>query len=290
MNTPENFQDKRKKFMEENKVDIPSFANKKVYASTTPEKYTSKSKISNKRKRKINKKRLTALLGATGIAALAVFGGIKVYTNSQVQNEPITLVEALNNGETLESLDIDQNIQDELLNLQAALENEDITNSELIALSTRINDLQFDTIKTKLAKNLGVEESDIHLSTVAIAKDEGRIESTEKISVDGGKTYTRKDWFKNKNTMTDEIGDYIKNIGDMQRLMGQIQNGDINRQDIINQYKEVLQEIDQMAASEMTIDENGNISVEQVTQKNLEEKNQQTSYNKIEENDQEMER
>ena len=112
--------DKRKNFIDglsvenfgkDDHLSVPEFGKRNV----TPEKgkrtYKSNTKLSNKKpKRKLNRKFLLAL-GAAGIAGLAVFGGCKAFLDSQKQNNGVTIEEALNNQNTLETLGLDENIR-----------------------------------------------------------------------------------------------------------------------------------------------------------------------------------
>ena len=272
---------RNKEFKERYKVDLSSTKSKNTRVSEEKERYTSKNnelKKVRKTKRRLKPWAKIALVG------LIAFGGYKaydIYSTNQKENTPITLTQALENGDSLKDLKIDSSIKNELEEIKADLANKDISNSDLMALSTKINELQFDTIKTKLSKTLGAEESDITLSTGVESASEGTTRET--VEVEGGKTYTNKELFKNENTIPSEISDYIKEIGDMQTLMGKLQEGDFNRNDILKEYKEAVKSIDQMAATKMTVDKKGNISVEQTKQKDLKENNKETSRQEIEE-------
>ena len=272
---------RNKEFKERYKVDLSSTKSKNTRVSEEKERYTSKNnelKKVRKTKRRLKPWAKIALVG------LIAFGGYKaydIYSTNQKENTPITLTQALENGDSLKDLKIDSSIKNELEEIKADLANKDISNSDLMALSTKINELQFDTIKTKLSKTLGAEESDITLSTGVESASEGTTRET--VEVEGGKTYTNKELFKNENTIPSEISDYIKEIGDMQTLMGKLQEGDFNRNDILKEYKEAVKSIDQMAATKMTVDKKGNIYVEQIKQKDLKENNKETSRQEIEE-------
>ena len=278
--------EKRDKFINEYKVDVlPFMKEKRTKPAQEKEVYKSQNnKLKKVRKTKKRLKPAVKKVGAIGLVGLIAFGGYKaydIYSTNQKENTPITLTQALENGESLKDLKIDNSIKNELEEIKADLANEDISNSDLMALSTKINELQFDTIKTKLSKTLGAEESDITLSTGVESASEGTTRET--VEVEGGKTYTNKELFKNENTIPSEISDYIKEIGDMQTLMGKLQEGDFNRNDILKEYKEAVKSIDQMAATKMTVDKKGNISVEQTKQKDLKENNKETSRQEIEE-------
>lgn len=290
------FQEKRQEFLRKNKVelDVPKFAQEKNSPSRKREVYRG-SKEQRKRAQERNKRRrqkiLAKRIGTIGLVGLIAFGGVKAVSEYNHNNAAITLEQALENGESLKTLKIDKSIEDELNEIKGKLANEEMSNEELIKLSTEINGLQFDNIKTKLSKTLKVDESDIELHTSVVSMQEG--ETYESVTVENGETYGKKGFLENKNTISDEISQYIKDIGKMQTLMGEIQSGDINRSDIFKEYKKAVKGIDQMAAAKMSVDEKGNITVEKTKVKELKEnnkeKNKETSKQEIVQED-DMER
>ena len=272
---------RNKEFKERYKVDLSSTKGKNTRVSGEKERYTSKNNELKKIRKTKRRLKPWAKIALVGLIFFKQKTAYDIYSTNQKENTPITLTQALENGDSLKDLKIDSSIKNELEEIKADLANKDISNSDLMALSTKINELQFDTIKTKLSKTLGAEESDITLSTGVESASEGTTRET--VEVEGGKTYTNKELFKNENTIPSEISDYIKEIGDMQTLMGKLQEGDFNRNDILKEYKEAVKSIDQMAATKMTVDKKGNISVEQTKQKDLKENNKETSRQEIEE-------
>ena len=266
---------KREEFVKQYQVDVlPFMKDRKTRGAKEKEVYKSKNNQLNKVRRKRLKKPVKRI-ATIGLAGLIAFGGYKAYSaynEYQKENTPITLDQALQNGESLESLKIDNTVKNELEDIKEELGKEDISNSDLMGLSIRINELQFDTIKTKLANTLGEEESDITLHTGVAS--EGK--TKESVEVKGGEKYTNKEFLKNENTISSEISDYIKEIGDMQGLMQELQEGDFKRDDILSKYKKLVKSTDQMAASKITVDKNGNISVEYTKVKDLKENNKET--------------
>ena len=262
------FQEKRKEFLRQNKVDIevPTFMqkqNREVYRASRKERERVQ-RHNSKRRRKALAKRL-AIIGLVGLIA---FGGYKGYQSYQEKNESITLEQALENGESLDTLKIDNSIKNELDSIKEELTGNNITNQELLQLSTKINNLQFDTLKTKLSKTLNVDESDITLHTGVVSNQTG--ETHESVQVQDGQTYVGKEIFNNTNTISYDISRYIKDIGEMQTLMGKMQTGDIDRNSIIKSYKSTIKEIEQMATSKMFVDDKGNISIQKLQKRDLE--------------------
>lgn len=278
-----NFEERRKKFVEQNRegIDIPNFMKNN---GTNRNKEVYKGKKENRRrvqtKNKKNRKRILAKRLATiGLVGLIAFGGYNYYKDYQQENNSITLEQALENGETLESLKIDSSIEERIKDIKEKLSNPDLSNQELIKLSIEINELQFDTLKTKLAKTLNVDESDIKLYTGLVSKESG--ETYQSVKVKGGETYSKEDLitdFVNKeNTIDLNTAGYIEGIGNLMKFIGKSQEGNIDSDGIMKICKETIKEIDTMAAAEMSIDSKGNISVEKINKKDLAKENEQTS-------------
>ena len=270
-----NFEERREKFLKRNRdgIEIPTFVqnrNKEVYKGKKEDRRRIQKK-SKKNRKKILAKRIATI----GLAGLIAFGGYNYYKDYQQENNSITLEQALDNGETLDSLKIDSSIEEQLEDIKEKLSNPDISNQELIQLSTRINELQFDTLKTKLAKTLSVDESDIKLYTGLVSKESG--ETYQSVEVKGGEIYSKKDLFTRKNTISNDIAEYIESIGNMQTAMGKMQTGDINRNNIMKEYKKIIREIDTMSAAKMSIDSKGNIRVDKINKKDLAKENDKTS-------------
>ena len=262
------FQEKRKEFLRQNKVDIevPTFMqkqNREVYRASRKER-----ERVQRHNSKLRRKAVAKRLATIGLVGLIAFGGYKGYQSYQEKNESITLEQALENGESLDTLKIDNSIKNELDSIKEELTGNNITNQELLQLSTKINNLQFDTLKTKLSKTLNVDESDITLHTGVVSNQTG--ETHESVQVQDGQTYVGKEIFNNTNTISYDISRYIKDIGEMQTMMGKMQTGDIDRNSIIKSYKSTIKEIEQMATSKMFVDDKGNISIQKLQKRDLE--------------------
>lgn len=216
------------------------------------------------------KKKVVALL----LAGVTIAGGYNVaknvYNEYQQQNSPITLEQALEEGETLEILGINNNIVSEIQEIKTMLERDDLTNEEMIRLAPRISALQFDTAKTKLANTLGVSENDIKLYTRHA--EEGQTRETVETS---NNIYTNKDIFTYENTIPTEISNYIKEIASMQDTMQQLQEGNIDRKEILKKYNDKIENTSKFAATVIKVDEKGNISVEQTKVADLEKSSNQ---------------
>lgn len=280
------FEERRKKFLKQNKaeIEIPTFMQKGKKEIYRGKKEQRRRAQKNRNERKKTLARSAAIVLATGLIA---FGGYKYYQDYQKENNAITLEQALDNGESLNSLKIDSSIETQLESIKEELSSNDITDQELINISTKINELQFDTLKTKLAKTLNVNEEDVKLYTKSVSKETG--ETYQSVEVQGGETYSKKDIFNRSNTISDDIATYIQNIGEMQTLMGKMQTGDIDRNSVMKEYKKTIREIDTMAASKMSIDGKGNIRVDKTNKKDLEKDKTNKQDKQIEDDGMELE-
>lgn len=268
---------KRDEFKKQYQVNVPPvMKNNNTRVSKQKEVYRNPdNKLKNVRKNKIRLRKPVRRIGKIALVLFIASGGYKAYNaynENQKENTPITLTQALENGESLESLEIDNSIKNELEDIKEELGKEDISNSDIMKLAPKINELQFDTIKTKLANTLGEEESDITLHTGVAS--EGK--TKESVEVKGGEKYTNKEFLKNENTISSEIANYIKEIGDMQDIMKELQEGDFERENILSKYKKLVKSTDQMAASKITVDKKGNIAVEYTRVKDLKENDKET--------------
>jgi Tfp pilus assembly major pilin PilA len=137
--------------------------------------------------KELNKKKVAAVAAAV-LAVGGTVKGVDMYQNYQAQNTHITIEQALENGATLEKLGITKETEKEINSIDKMLENEDIENNELMKLAPRINSLQFDIIKEKLAKTLNVDKDDISLYTETA--DEGK--TAESVSIKNGEIFFKK--------------------------------------------------------------------------------------------------
>ena len=114
--------------------------------------------------RKIERqKQIRKRLGIAALAGLLAFGSLRAYMDYRDSKNTITLEQALDNGKTLDDLGIDEDIQYRIENIEEKLADENLKNEEIIELSSKIESLQMDVIKSKLSEVLNVSPSDIKL-------------------------------------------------------------------------------------------------------------------------------
>lgn len=234
-------------------------------------------KRENKRKRRLKKARLArrkfvGRIAAFALAGIAVVSGENAihneYKSYQEQNSPITLEQALELGETTQTLGINENTILEIQEIEKILEKGNLTNKEIIELAPKINSVYFSAVKGKLSNVLNVEEGNVKLYTEP-TREGTTMESVKVRRGESTDVYLKKDFLRNDNSISTEISDSIKNISEMQKIMDEIQQGDFNRDAIIEKYKNIVNGVSQIAAAKFNIDEKGNISVEQTKVKDL---------------------
>ena len=261
---------KRKEFIEryradKNTIDSTEQARKQekiVNIGTGKEKH----KISRDVKRRIRRSRKKAKLPkavkkllTAGLIGVMVFGGVKQYQEyKEQQNSRPSLEDVLDDNITLEKLGLDENIEDKIQEMkQKDIDN--LPNSELIKLPEEINELQLDIIKSKFSNMLETGEENIKVkqsmpNRVEIYED-GKLDTvfTEQDKIDEILT---KIGIKDEKQISTEIGKYIYEIANMQRIMEVITNGDIDREAIIKACKKSIENADKFSAREMIKDGN----------------------------------
>ena len=241
-------------------LKTPSFMKKE----NTQERYTAPrgtaKKANKKPKRKSNK--LIGGILIAGTVGVIAFGGYRAYSEYKDSQNTLTLEQALENGETLNKLGIDKSIEEKLSELEERMQ-DDLSNQELIELSEDILDLQFDTVKTKLANTIEIEEGDIRVYPRKDENEGARVDTKEHV-------YTEKELLKFEDTVSADIAKYINGIGNMQFLQEELIKGDFDRSDVIKDYKSALKETSKFAAAKMKVDDKGNITMEKVRVSSLE--------------------
>ena len=266
---------KRKEFIERYRADkntidstvkISTEQARKQKKIVNKGKRKKKHKISRDVKRRIRRSRKKAKLPkavkkllTAGLIGVMVFGGVKQYQEyKEQQNSRPSLEDVLDDNITLEKLGLDENIEDKIQEMkQKDIDN--LPNSELIKLPEEINELQLDIIKSKFSNMLETGEENIKVkqsmpNRVEIYED-GKLDTvfTEQDKIDEILT---KIGIKDEKQISTEIGKYIYEIANMQRIMEVITNGDIDREAIIKACKKSIENADKFSAREMIKDGN----------------------------------
>lgn len=279
--------DKERKFRDE--LSIANFSNKENdhllvqnfgKKRVTPEKqrktYKSNTKLSNKKpNRKLNKKFLLAL-GAVGIAGLAVFGGCKAFLDSQKQNNGVTIEEALNNKNTLETLGLDENTAKDIQELKGKIADIDkLSDEEIQDLIVEVRDQYFDTVKNKLSNVYDVDSDLIKIVPENDMADPDSYEydtrqlasvivNGQVVAEDDQIPQDLKDYFKECEYAETNVSNYVVNA-----------DKNYNRENSIKALQEDMVNIEKMGATEITLNEDGSLSTYLVTVKDVDSNKQQ---------------
>lgn len=213
------------------------------------------------RKAKVARRKLVGRIAVLGLAGITLFSGMnaasKAYEEYKEQNSPARVEQVLETGASYEELGIDSETVTRLETFENIIENEGLTYNELIMLAPQINELQFDVLESKFANIIGDSKDNIRLDAQYIGRGETRdvIETREK-------TYVSKDIFTSENTFSSEISDQITNIKEMQKFMQEIQEGNVNREQVLRKYEKFLENISQFAGMKLQIDGKENITAQ----------------------------
>lgn len=230
--------------------------------------------VKKNRKFKGSRVAIVAAIVAAMAAGTIVIGG---QMNNKEQSNPITMEQALQSGASLEELAITPEMQSEIEEIQDRLNSSDIENisdSELRKLGLEIDNLQLNEIfKSKVGNALGVEPEQIEVSyRGASGPDESDSQEKFTITVKGEEgaelsTYTG-------NNIPEGMKDYIRNIGDVQSAIAKIDNGNFDKDSVLNTYKTAMDETSRFAAGKVKYD-GKTFTLEQESEKDLAE---QTTY------------
>lgn len=241
-------------------IQVPQFV-KSRKNNSYEQAYENREKIHKKYKnsgkkikgvKKSKRKYKGKALAMWGLSALLTIGGItgaKSYVDYRKNNAPITLEQALENGETAESLQINEDTLKEIQALQKQLEEKDIDVNDLQNIGNDIYDLQRGIIKSKVASQMNVKPEDITLKSYYEASDDSEIES---IKIAG--EYKSEPILILEDKLPKEVENYISSIVNTQIQMGKVENGEFNKGKIIKEYKEALEESSEFAAGDLKIE------------------------------------
>lgn len=228
-----------------------------------------------KRKRYIPVK-LCALM----LSAIAALSGVTyaMAKNFKPQENKI-LNNAISSGETLETLGINGDIQANLQDLQQKMMSGNLTNQEIIQMAPRINNLCFDVSKSKLSNALGVREEGISFEENF---EDGITRPKIVVETAYSKDVYHEESILNKNTFPKEISKEIEDIKAIQKIIQEVQNGNFNRDYVLNKYATILQDTENLAASPLKL-ENGKIIVNEKGSQEKETQGKDNNQNTVEE-------
>lgn len=290
------YKDRRREFVKpiQYEIQVPNIKRKDQEMSrgkmqSTPERYTvkkvEKEKVKNRTKqqrkeakRKVMRNRAIAV----ALAGLVSFGGIKVYQNYKDSKNTITLEQALENGETIESLGLDEKVSitlkqdskdDEIVEIGVDTELErlnkkmqqNLTYQELTELVKELVEFQRIVAKSKV-KDVLNRDSITGISLHPAEGDRGAYIITPVGNYES--SFISK--ISGEETISSEIANYINAIGRMQDIQKDMENGNISKSKVMEVYKDALEETSKFAAGKMELDEKGDIIMEKTKVSELE--------------------
>lgn len=201
-------------------------------------------------------------LFATGALALSIFAGVGQVVKNNFSN---TQSQITQNSNELEQLGIDRKTAEEIVKLQTIVNSEELENyssEELLDVGERVEDVQMEVLKTKLSETLGVSKEDITLGINYSGDPDYGSTATVKVNKDGEETiYDTQDFLNNNTSISGEITEGILKLGNTQTVNEKVEKGEFDRNGAIEQYRIAIEDATKIAKKEMTIDENGNISL-----------------------------
>ena len=177
-------------------------------------------------------------LFATGTLALSIFAGVKIVENNMSSNTPAEITQ---NSNELEQLGIDRKTAEEIVKLQTIInsgELENYSSEELLGVGERVEDVQMDVLKTKLAQTLGVSKENITLGLNYSGDPDYSSTATVKVNKDGEEIiYDTQDFLNSNTSISEEITDSILKLGDTQTVNAKVSRGEFDKNGAIEQYR-----------------------------------------------------
>ena len=119
-------------------------------------------------------------------------------------------------------------------------------------------------MKEKIANEMGVS-----VESVELRVNYSTSEPPKARVIINDKVYSEGDFLDYNDNISSEIADYIKEIAETQSINSSLEEGSITKQDALEQYREAIESARDTSTKELSIDENGNISLSQVSREDI---------------------
>lgn len=258
---------KRNEFKDQYKVDVPSFMTRRQETSEAQmrqQRFTASKedaakmrKPTKNRKMKPRVKRIIGAVGAVVLTSSIVLGGVGLhnsYADYKQGNNPITLEQALENGQDLEALGMTEELQEKLEELQERMADENITNKEIIEIAPEINDLQFAILKTKIADKLEESEEFKGIRPGALTVEPEAHSNSNGERTQNAKIKMNKEVIFSGDEISDDIKDMILNTEKMRINVGNVNNESFNKDKYVKVFQGYLTDLEQFAAKEIKVE------------------------------------
>ena len=216
-----------------------------------------------------SRKGLGKALLAVGLGIVLALGAKAVVDNNSKAAETqdrVALEQVIGNQDELARLGISNETATEIQNLYSELNSADIENlseEEVLSLGSRVEDVQLDTMKEKIANEMGVPVESIELRvSYTDHAPKARVEVDDKV-------YNEGDFLDHNDNISGEMADYIKEIAGTQSTNSGLEEGSITKQDALEQYRGAMESVRDVSTKEFSIDENGNMSLSQVSKADI---------------------
>lgn len=216
-----------------------------------------------------SRKGLGKALLAVGLGVVLALGAKAVVDNNSKAAETqdrVALEQVIGNQDELARLGISNETATEIQNLYSELNSADIENlseEEVLSLGSRVEDVQLDTMKEKIANEMGVPVESIELRvSYTDHAPKARVEVDDKV-------YNEGDFLDHNDNISGEMADYIKEIAGTQSTNSGLEEGSITKQDALEQYRGAMESVRDVSTKEFSIDENGNMSLSQVSKADI---------------------
>ena len=159
-------------------------------------------------------------------------------------------------NDELARLGISNETATEIQNLYSELNSADIENlseKDVLSLGSRVEDIQFATMKEKISNEMGVPVESIEL----------RVSYTDHVpkasAIIDGKGYNEGDFLDHNDNK----------IAGTQSTNSRLEEGSITKQDALEQYRGAMESVRDVSTKELSIDGNGNMSLSQVSRADI---------------------
>ena len=204
------------------------------------------------------------LVGFIGAAiAVGAYGIASNNSRAAETQDRVPLEQVIGNQDELARLGISNETATEIQNLYSELNNGDLENlseEEAISLGSRVENIQLTTMKEKIANEMGVP-----VESVELRVSYSTSESPQASVVIDDKLYNEGDFLDYNDNISGEMADYIKQIAGTQSTNSRLEEGSITKQDALEQYRGAIESVRDVSTKELSIDENGNMSLSQVS-------------------------
>ena len=203
------------------------------------------------------------LVGFIGAAiAVGAYGIASNNSRAAETQDRVALEQVIGNQDELARLGISNETATEIQNLYSELNSGDLENlseEEVLSLGSRVEDIQLATMKEKISNEMGVPVESIEL----------RVSYTDHVpkasAIIDGKGYNEGDFLDHNDNISGEMADYIEKIAGTQSTNSGLEEGSITKQDALEQYRGAMESVRDVSTKELSIDENGNMSLSQVS-------------------------